>query len=167
MPQKGSWKSREQVWRLITSYSLFLLSRENTFPKDPKCPCDRNCDTFQSEIALLYGESNARSFAVWWWTLCFPCTCWCTQGPRQCSPECCPSLSFLLEKGLAVSSAEWCYRGGTLALIKSLSSFQICFMCWALLGKPQCPSFPAWNLLLHKLMAAFLCFLPLVWQGES
>ena len=39
------------------------LSTEGIFPKDPESPRDGNCNPFQSEIALLYGEKNAKSFA--------------------------------------------------------------------------------------------------------
>lgn len=130
MPQKNSWESRKQVWRPTTGYFLFLLSRENIFPEDPERPCDRSCNTFQWEMALLYGESNAGSFSGWRWTPCFPRMCWCSPGPKAVQPRMLSKLAFLLENGLAVSSGQWCYRGGAPAWLDSLSPFQIRFTLW-------------------------------------
>lgn len=55
-------------------------------------------------------------------------------------------------------------RSPGLTLLPQL--FSDCCMLWALLGKSQCASFPAWKLLLHKLLAALLCFWAPVWQGN-
>lgn len=59
MPQKDSWKLREEVWGLITSYSQTLKYRK-CISQEARTSLLMGIVIPFSQVALLYGGKNAE-----------------------------------------------------------------------------------------------------------
>lgn len=95
MTQKGSWKSKKQVWRFTTSYFLFLISlkQRKYISQGFRTSLWQKLQYFSVRKSSPLWREQCKECCLAEDELCASLACAdAAQGPRQCSPECCPSL---------------------------------------------------------------------------